>query len=197
MSAMNPEPVGQSDRLTEALRRWSRGDRAAAETVLSLVYDDLREIARRQLRRERRGHTLQATAVVHEAFLRLNKTKALHFENRVHFTRLFTGIMRRVLVDYARERNAHKRSGKRVPVTLEKAALECSGQPPDLLALDQALGRLAEFDARKAEIVELRFFGGLTLEETARALRLSPVTVGRQWRLARAWLFKELRDAAG
>jgi len=184
-------------RLTEVLQRWSDGDPDAAATVLSLVYDDLREMARRQLRRERRGHTLQATALVHEAFLRLARANKVHFQNRVHFTSLFAGIMRRVLVDHARERNALKRGGKRVSLTLEEAVLGSGERPPDLLALDEALTRLAARDPQKAEIVELRFFGGLTLEETAQALRTSSATVSRQWRLARAWLFKELGGADG
>jgi RNA polymerase sigma factor (TIGR02999 family) len=192
---MTRKTVGGQDRLTEILKQWSDGDRAAAETVLSLVYDDLREMARRQLRRERRGHTLQATALVHEAFLRLAQANSVRFKNRAHFACLFAGIMRRVLVDYARERNALKRRGKRVLVTLEEAAFECGSRAPDLMTLDDALRRLAARDAKKAEIVELRFFGGLTLEETALALRLSTATVARQWRVARAWLFKELEDA--
>jgi RNA polymerase sigma-70 factor (ECF subfamily) len=190
---MNTERVVGRQRLTEVLQRWSDGDRDAGAAVLALVYDDLREMARRQLRRERRGHTLQATALVHEAFLRLAQASNVHFQNRVHFASLFAGIMRRVLVDHARERNALKRGGKRVSVTLEEAVLGAKDRPPDLLALDEALTRLAARDAQKAEIVELRFFGGLTLEETAQALKTSSATISRQWRLARAWLFKELR----
>jgi RNA polymerase sigma factor (TIGR02999 family) len=192
---MNPKAADGRERLTEVLQRWSDGDPAAGEAVLSLVYDDLREMARRQLRNERRGHTLQATALVHEAFVRLAQGKGVRFQNRVHFTRLFAGIMRRVLVDHARERNAQKRSGRGGPVTLEEATLVIGGRPPDLLALDEALTRLAARDARKAEVVELRFFGGLTLEEVSEATRVSAATVSRQWRLARAWLFSELSGA--
>jgi RNA polymerase sigma factor (TIGR02999 family) len=187
--------AGGPQRLTEVLQRWSDGDRDAAETVLSLVYDDLREMARRQLRHERREHTLQATALVHEAFLRLAQANGIRFQSRVHFARLFAGIMRRVLVDHARERNAQKRYGGRVSVTLDEAALEMGERPPDLLALDDALLHLAARDDRKAEIVELRFFGGLTLDEVAEAMRLSTATVSREWRLARAWLFNELGGA--
>jgi len=192
---MSPKPVAERERLTEVLQRWSDGDRAAGEAVLALVYDDLRKMARRQLRSERRDHSLQATALVHEAFVRLAAGKGVRFQNRVHFTCLFAGIMRRVLVDHARERNAQKRGGRGGPVTLEEATLVSGGRPPDLLALDEALTRLAARDPRKAEVVELRFFGGLTLEEVSKATRVSAATVSRQWRLARAWLFKELNGA--
>jgi RNA polymerase sigma factor (TIGR02999 family) len=192
---MSTHPPADQQRLTEVLKRWSDGDPEAAEMALSLLYDDLREMARRQLRRERRGHTLQATALVHEAFLRLAQANNVHLQSRAHFASLLAGIMRRVLIDHARERNALKRRGKRVSVTLEEAVLEAGSQPPDVLALDEALVRLAARDAQKARIVELRFFGGLTLDETAQALKTSPATVSRQWRLARAWLFKELGGA--
>lgn len=184
-------------RLTELLRRWSDGESGAAETVLSFVYDDLRAMARRQLRRERRGHTLQATALVHEAFLRLEQGAGARFQNRAHFSCLVARIMRRVLVDHARERNAQKRRGERVSLTLDDAALGSPEISPDLLSLNEALTRLAGRDAQKAAIVELRFFAGLTLEETAAALEISPATVSRQWRLARAWLFSELKGTAG
>jgi RNA polymerase sigma factor (TIGR02999 family) len=149
-------------------------------------------MARRQLRKERRGHTLQATALVHEAFVRLAQANNVQFQNRVHFVSLFARVMRRVLVDYARERNAIKRRGQRMSVTLEEAVLKAGQRPADILALDDALTRLGARDPQKAGIVELRFFGGLTLDETAEALKTSPATISRQWRLARAWLFQEL-----
>jgi RNA polymerase sigma factor (TIGR02999 family) len=191
---MSPESKSTQGRLTAVLQRWSEGDRDAAEAVLSLVYNDLRRMASRQLRRERRQHTLQATALVHEAFLRLAKANNVRFQSREHFASLFASIMRRVLVDHAREKNAQKRGGKRVLVTLEEAVPERGGRPPNLVALDDALKQLALRDGKKAQIVELRFFGGLTLDEIAQTLGCSTASVRRQWRLARAWLFGELED---
>lgn len=172
--------------MTEVLERWSSGDRRAAAAAVALVCDELREVARRQLRRERPGHTLQATALVHEAFLRLADAHDLQLRDRGHLIGLFACMMRRVLVDYARERHALKRRGQRISVRLDEAKLEAGGRAPDLLALDEALTRLGVRDPRKAQIVELRFFGGLTLAETARALTVSDATVSREWRLARA-----------
>jgi RNA polymerase sigma factor (TIGR02999 family) len=182
--------------VTALLRRWNEGDRAAAEEAVSLVYDELRALARRYFRRERAGHTLEATAVVNEAFLRLAGQPAVHWENRAHFIGLFAHVMRRVLVDYARGRNVARRGGRRRRVTLVEAELLGADRTPDLLALDAALVWLAERDAQKSAIVELRFFGGLSIEETASCLGVSPATVNRQWRLARAWLYRQLASSA-
>jgi RNA polymerase sigma factor (TIGR02999 family) len=181
--------------LTQLLQRWSEGDRGAAERAMGLVYDDLRELARRFFRRERSGHTLEATAVVHEAFARLVEQEGIRWQNRAHFIGLFAHVMRRVLVDYARERNAAKRGGRKERVTLTESGLLALERTPDLLALDDALSRLAALDPDKAAIVELRFFGGCSIEETAESLGVSVATVNRQWRRARAWLFRELSPA--
>jgi RNA polymerase sigma factor (TIGR02999 family) len=181
--------------LTELLERWSDGDRDAAEAAMGLVYQDLKALARRFFRRERSGHTLQATAVVHEAFARLIEQDGIRWQNRAHFIGLFAHVMRRVLVDYARERNAAKRIGRKERVTLTESGLLALERAPDLLALDEALSRLAAMDRDKAAIVELRFFGGCSIEETAESLGVSVATVNRQWRHARAWLFRELSPA--
>ena len=181
-----------NEALTELLQRWSDGDRDAAERAMGLVYRDLKTLAHRFFRRERSGHTLEATAVVHEAFARLAEQDGVRWQNRAHFIGLFAHVMRRVLVDYARERNAAKRGGRRERVTLTESGLLALERTPDLLALDEALERLAQLDADKAAIVELRFFGGCSVEETAASLGVSTATVNRQWRKARAWLFREL-----
>jgi RNA polymerase sigma factor (TIGR02999 family) len=159
---------------------------------MGLVYPQLRDLAHRFFRRERAGHTLEATAVVHEAFARLVEQDGIRWQNRAHFFGLFARVMRRVLVDYARERNAAKRGGRKEKVTLTESGLLALERTPDVLALDEALNRLSELDPGKTAIVELRFFGGCTIEETAASLGLSAATVNRQWRRARAWLFREL-----
>jgi RNA polymerase sigma factor (TIGR02999 family) len=184
--------VKGGEALTDLLDLWSNGSREAADRALALVYQDLRQTARRLFRRERSAHTLEATAVVHEAFARLVEQDGIRWQNRAHFFGFFAHVMRRVLVDYARERNTGKRGGRREKVTLTESGLLALDRPPDLLALDEALTRLGELDRQKAEIVELRFFGGCSIEETAASLRVSPATVNRQWRRARAWLFREL-----
>ncbi|MEM7355488.1 MAG: sigma-70 family RNA polymerase sigma factor [Acidobacteriota bacterium] len=178
--------------VTDLLARWAEGDRSAADDVLPLVYDELRSIAERYLRRERRGHTLQATAIVHEAYVQLIEQNGLRFENRAHFIGFAARVLRRVLVLYARERNAGKRGGRLHRVTLVESAPLARDAPPDLVALDDALTSLASFDRRKARIVELRFFGGLSGHEIADLLGIGTATVSREWRSARAWLFAEL-----
>jgi RNA polymerase sigma factor (TIGR02999 family) len=194
--------VTSGEALTDLLDLWSRGDRQAADRALTLAYPELRRIARRLFRKERSGHTLEATAVVHEALARLVGDDGVHWEGRAHFFGLCAHVMRRVLVDYARERNTAKRGGRRERTTLTESRLLDLPRTPDLLALDEALTRLAGLDAQKAAVVELRFFGGCSIEDTAAALGVSPATVNRQWRRARAWLFRELAppgllDAAG
>ncbi len=184
--------------LTGLLKAWSDGDPEAPGKVLPLVYDELRAIAHRYARRERRGHTLEATAILHEAYLRLAGESGVQWQSRGHFVGLVAHVMRRVLVDYARERNTARRGGRSPRVTLVEAAASTRQRPVDLLDLDRALAELAELDPQKVAIVEMRYFGGLTIEETAQALAVSEATVVRQWRKARAWLLHRLDpDPAG
>jgi len=188
--------------VTELLHAWGAGDPQACEALARLVYDELRRQARRALRRERDGQTLQATALVHEAWLRLDRQSGMSWESRTQFFAVAAQMMRRILVDRARERHALKRSGASVRVTI--GALDQRGSLPnadvapspldpiDLLALDDALARLALFDPQKARLVELRYFAGLSIPEAAMALGISPATVGREWAVARMWLRREL-----
>jgi RNA polymerase sigma-70 factor, ECF subfamily len=178
--------------VTNLLQRWSAGDREAAEQALPLVYDDLRRMAAKQLRGNRGGHTLQATAIVHEVYLRLSGHQGFRLSSRTHFFALAAQLIRRILVDHARRRNRIKRGGGADRVTLTETAGLVAPRDADLLAVDEALAKLEALDVRKAAIVELRFFAGLTLEETAEQLGVSPETVGREWRRARAWLCNEL-----
>lgn len=186
---MDPVP---DDRITKLLQRWSLGDREAADEILPLVYGELRRIAESHFRKERPGHTLQATALVHEAWLRLSKEPGVHWKSRVQFFGLVAHLIRRILVDHARKHNRQKRGGGIRSVGLEEAAEVAAGRPPELIALDDALERLAAVDPRKAKVVELRFFAGLSVEETAEVLGVSVETVGREWRRARAWLYDDL-----
>lgn len=191
----DPEPD-----VTRLLQDWQQGNEQARERLLSQVYDDLRRVARGQLARERPGHTLQPTALVHEAYLRLVDQKRVRWESRAHFLALAATMMRRILVSHARKKKADKRGGDAVPVTLVEALDAASGSPVaplDLVALDDALTDLARQDPRPARIVELRYFGGLTIEETARVLDVSPATVKLDWKMARAWLFRELSGEDG
>ncbi len=184
--------------VTDLLRRWSAGDREAAERVLPLVYDELRRMAARQLRAERHAHT-RATAIVHETYLRLSEQSGFEWPSRDHFFAFAAHLMRRILVDHARRRNRAKRGGHVRQLTL--AEIEDAGElgvepSTDLLALDEALQRLEALDPRKVAVVELRFFAGMSLEETAAQLGISCETVGREWRRARAWLYDALRPVA-
>ena len=186
--------VGDSNRdVTELLRAWTGGDLDARDQAMALVYHELRRRAAAQLRRERDGHTLQPTALVNEAYLRLADQRNAIWQNRAQFLAVVSQMMRRILVDHARARLATKRSGKWARITLGGAdhAVDASNQI-DLLDLDAALSRLATFDARKSRIAELKFFGGLSLEEMGELLAVSPKTVERDWQAARAWLFKTL-----
>ena len=166
---------------------------AEASELFPLVYAELRRIAAREMRRERPGRTLQTTALVHEAYLRLLKDASLSFENRAHFLGIAARAMREILIEHARGRAARKRGGGAVRLTLDDLAAPVAAPSVDVLALDEALERLARFDERHARVVELRYFGGLSVEETAAAMKLSPATVKRAWTLARAWLFRELK----
>lgn len=178
--------------VTQLLARAKAGNTSALEELVPIVYAELRRIAGRYVRRERAGHSLQATALVHEAYMRLLKDEDLSFENRAHFLGIAARSMRQILVEHARARDAEKRGGERHRVTLDEGVAAGGPVDVDLLALEEALERLAALNADHARIVELRFFGGLTNEETAAALDISPATVKRAWAVARAWLFREL-----
>jgi RNA polymerase sigma factor (TIGR02999 family) len=177
---------------TALLRAWSQGDQGAFDRLVPLIHDELHRIARRHMRLERAGHTLQATALVNEAYLRLIDVKQMQWQNRAHFLAMAARVMRRILVDSARARRFQKRGGGAHVEPLDTDRI-VAGQPGrDLVALDDALTALASMDPRKSQVVEMRFFGGLTADETAEALRVSAETVRRDWRLAKAWLLSEL-----
>jgi len=181
--------------VTQLLAAWSGGDPSALDALMPLVYDELRQVAGRQLAGERGAHTLQATALVNEAFLRLVDQTRASFKDRTHFFAVSAQIMRRILIDHARRRLAGKRGGGLETVSLE-GVIEWPGKENlDVLLLDEALTELATFDARQSRIVELRFFAGLGVEETAEALSISTATVKREWRVARAWLLGRIRPA--
>ena len=184
--------VGAAPNPTTLLLAWGRGDETALDQLIPLVHDELRQLARRHMAGERPGHTLQATALVNEAYLRLIEVNQVRWQNRAHFFAMASRVMRRILVDAARARGFQKRGGGAETVSLDEALL-VSGEPrQDLVALDDALNALAAFDLRKSQVVEMRFFGGLRVEETAAALHVSADTVMRDWRLAKAWLVREL-----
>jgi RNA polymerase sigma factor (TIGR02999 family) len=186
-----------SQAVTQLLVRWKTGDSSALEALLPLVYDELHKLARHYLASERPDHTLQTTALVHEAYLRLvdQSPGKRGIENRAHFFGIAARLMRQILVDYARARRANKR-GAGCIVTLDESANIVKNQSPDLIALDDALTGLAQLDEQQARIVELRFFAGLSIEETAYALDISPATVNRNWTAARLWLYRELSGGA-
>lgn len=187
--------AGSSRDVTALLVRWSCGDSHALDALIELIYEDCREIAARQLRRERPDHTLDPTGLVHELYLRLVDQHRATWENRAQFFGVAARIMRRILVDHARARRRAKRGGSAMFVTLSAASEEPdNARTSDLLAIEDALERLAAIDDDQVRIIELRFFAGLTVEETAHVLGRSPRTVKREWRLAKAWLFRELRE---
>jgi len=179
----------QSKIVTQLLADWCAGDDEALRAVIPLVYDELRRTAHQYLRKERADHTLQSTALVHEAYLRLEKQGAAKFENRAHFLAICAQLMRQILVEYARSRNTAKRDGGE-RVTLDGLAFK--SRSVDMVALDDALNELAKLDQQQSRIVELRFFGGLSVEETSDVLKLSPRTVKRHWASARAWLHHQI-----
>jgi RNA polymerase sigma factor (TIGR02999 family) len=185
----------QRAEVTRLLREWSEGREGSLDALVPHVYGELRRLAARYLRQERAGHTLQATALVHEAFLKLIDQDA-SWQNRAHFFGVAAQLMRRILVDYARGHGAAKRGGGVAHVELDEAVLPAPALDIDLLALDEALTRLAALDEQQARIVELKFFGGLTLDETAEVMHISPATVSREWTIARAWLFLALKEPA-
>jgi RNA polymerase sigma factor (TIGR02999 family) len=181
--------------LTQLLSAWSAGDEAALEQLMPMIYHELHRLAARHLARERAEHTLQPTALVNEAYLRLIDQKRVRWQNRAHFLGIAAQMMRRILVDYARARRYAKRGGGAPVVSLHEAAEVSVEKASDLIAVDDALTRLSEIDIRKGRVVELRFFGGLSVEETAEVLQISPNTVLREWRTAKAWLHRELSTA--
>lgn len=182
--------------VTQLLEAHARGDRGALDALLPRIYDELRRIARLRMRGERAGHTLDTTDLVHEAYLKLVRIDHMNWQNRAHFFAVASQAMRNILIDYAVRRKAQKRGGDRDRVTLGAEHLGTEAHLEDLVALDQALERLAAIDARQARVVECRFFGGLTIEETAEALGISSATVSRDWAVARAWLNHALSEHA-
>jgi RNA polymerase sigma-70 factor, ECF subfamily len=187
----------QSPDVTLLLARAAGGDRQAASALVPLIYGELHRMAARHMQRERSDHTLQATALVHEAYMRLVQQRRTNWKNRAHFFGVAAQIMRRILVDHARGKVRAKRGGSRQKISLDNAVTLSMGQSWELLAIDEALGRLAKRDPRQCRIVELKFFGGLTTEETAEVLDTSPSTIEREWTLARAWLYMQLHQSDG
>jgi RNA polymerase sigma factor (TIGR02999 family) len=183
-----------SSTLSELLLHWGNGDRNALEPILPLVYDEMRRLARYHLRQQRPNHTLQTTALVHEAYLRLAEQKSLQVENRAHFLGIAAQLMRWILVDYERNRRTAKRGAGVTRLTLDPSvAVHSQNLEVELLALDEALDRLAKLDIQQSQIIELRYFGGLSIEDTSEFLGISPATVKRSWASARAWLRREMR----
>ena len=186
-----------SGEVTRLLSNWSKGDSEARDAVFPLVYDELRKLAASYLRRERSDHTLQATALVHEAYMRLVEHDHANFQNRQHFFGAAAQLMRRILVDHARGRLAAKRGSASTRVELTEAIAMSQDQPVEMLALDESLTRLASLDLQQAQVVELRVFAGLSVEETAEVMSISPATVKREWALAKAWLLRQIQRNHG
>ena len=187
--------IGAGEGVSELLRAWSDGERSALEKLTPLVYDELRRLARRYMKGERPGHSLQTTALVNEAYLRLVDYKRMQWQNRAHFFAISAQLMRRILVEHARRHNLKRGGG--VPHVALDEAVYVDSRAADLVALDDALNALARLDARKVQVVEMRFFGGLSVEETAEVLKVSTVTVMRDWSTAKAWLYRELSGGSG
>ncbi len=189
------EPAAESPQqpVTQLLIAYSNGNRSALDQLLPMVYRELRRIAELRMRRERPDHTLNATALVHEAYIKLMDQGDVSWQNRAHFFAISSRLMRQILIDYARKHNAEKRGGGAPDTLLEGKEISLGERADELLALDEALEQLATFDERLARVVEYRFFGGLTIEETAAVLDISPMTVKRDWRKAKAWLYRELK----
>jgi RNA polymerase sigma factor (TIGR02999 family) len=183
--------------ITALLVGCGRGDKEALDQLMPIVYDELRRQAARYLRREQPGHTLQTTALIHEAYVRLVDQRNVQWQNRAHFFGIAAQLMRRILVDHARTKKRAKRGGSDVRVSLNEATVAVKGQDLDVVALDEALQRLAKIDEQQARVVELRFFSGLTVEETAEVMSISAATVKRDWSMAKAWLHRELSGEIG
>ena len=188
---MDPSP----HEVTQLLVAWGNGDEVARDELMSVVYQELHRLAHHYMQRESPGHTLQTSALVNEAFLKLVDQKNVHWQNRAHFYGIAAQMMRRILVDYARSRRYAKRGGGAREMSLDEALTVSEERSAEVVALDETLQRLAEFDPRKSQIVEFRFFGGLSIEETAEILAVSPGTVMRDWTLAKAWLRREMSPA--
>jgi RNA polymerase sigma-70 factor, ECF subfamily len=182
-----------TQQVTQLLVAWREGDAAAFDRLMPMVYDELRRLARRYMKRAPAGQTLQTTALVHEAYLRLAGQEGVRWQNRAHFFAVCSQVMRGLLVDRARSRHAIKRGGGSPHVELDEALAQSAVRDESLLALDQALERLSELDPRKTRIVEMRYFGGMSVEETAEVLNVSPITIKREWSKARAWLYREMK----
>ena len=189
---VNPSP---DEDVSALLQAWSEGDQSALDRLTPIVYDELHRLARHYMSGERSAHSLQTTALVNEAYLRLVDYKRMQWQNRAHFFAVSAQLMRRILVDHARRHNLKRGAGV-LHVSLEEAAVIGGDRDEDLVALDDALHALARFDTRKSQVVELRFFGGLSVEETAEVLRISPITVMRDWSTARAWLYREMNGGS-
>jgi RNA polymerase sigma factor (TIGR02999 family) len=186
------ETPGEPQEVTQLLLAWNDGDESALDKLVPQVYQELRRLARRQMRRERPDHILQTTALINEAYLRLIDLRNVQWQNRAHFFALCARLMRRILVDFARSRHYAKRGGGAQPVSLDQSMVVSPEHSMELVAVDDALKALTKVDGRKGQVVELRFFGGLTVEETAEVLKVSPETVRRDWKLAKVWLLREL-----
>lgn len=191
MTKPAPEEVSQ------LLKEWSNGDEAALDKVMPVVYQELRRLAHHYMRRERPGHTLQTTALVNEAYMRLVAYKKTRWQSRTHFFAVAAQVMRRILVEQARSKNFAKRGGGAEKISLDETVVVSAGRSAEVIAVDDALTELESWDPRKGRIVELRFFGGLSIEETAEVLKVSPTTVQREWRSAKAWLYKAISKGDG
>lgn len=183
-----------SHQITQLLIDWSKGSELALEQLIPLVYDELRQMAKRYMRRQPSGHTFQTTELIHEAYLKLAKSENYNWQNRAHFFGIAAQAMRHILVDYARSKQSQKRGGFQQKVTLDETAVISSKRSDEMILLDEALQRLMKLDERKSKVVELKYFGGLTNEEVAEFLKISPETVKRDWRFARTWLLRELSE---
>lgn len=181
-----------AENITDLLVSYGRGDKESLDKLMPVVYDELRRQAARYLRREQPGHTLQTTALIHEAYVRLVDQRNVQWQNRAHFFGIAAQMMRRILVDHARTKKRAKRGGSDIKVSLDDATVAVKGQNLDVVAIDEALSRLAKIDEQQSRVVELRFFSGLTVEETAEVMGISPATVKRDWSMAKAWLHREL-----
>jgi RNA polymerase sigma factor (TIGR02999 family) len=192
MSEANAKPETGSHEVTRLLVSWSDGDESALEQLMPMIYRSLQKIARNHLNRERSSHTLQTTALVHEAYLKMIDQNSVDWKNRSHFFAIASQAMRRILLDYARKRISEKRGGDGEKISLDEIDVASVSPNQNLLALDEALKELEKIDSQQSRIIELRYFGGLTVEETAEVLQISPRTVAREWAMARAWLLKYL-----
>ena len=196
MLSGTPSPASAPAQVTDLLLAWRSGDERALALLMPAVHHELRRLARRQMRGERQGHTLQTTALVNEAYLRLIDLSRVRWQDRVHFFAMSARLMRRILVDHARARQVQKRGGGAGTVTFDEALAVGAERGADLVALDDALEALSAVDPRKCQVIEMRFFGGLTVDETAEALQVSGETVMRDWRLAKVWLLREMAGNA-